>query len=281
MMKIKIHTSVLALSVALALLAGTAILEAKDAPFSVHADEIDYDMQSGAGTASGKTTIFQDGRTTVAGGGGNFNSKDKSAHLRGGIVSDKDDEHLRSSELIMHNENYMSAVGNANITKGDKTLVANQVDYHKDSNFMETIGSNARLTSTDGSWLNAAKITYSMDSGVANATGGVTLASPPRKLTGSGDTAVYETKSGGHIDLIGNAHATQDGNSVSGNRLRVYNTNSHTEAVGNVKIVYYPKPQQPKTTAVAMQNGKGAGKVDKAAKTGAKSHGTAKAEVIA
>jgi hypothetical protein len=37
MMKIKIHTSVLALSVALALLAGTATLEAKNAPFSVHA----------------------------------------------------------------------------------------------------------------------------------------------------------------------------------------------------------------------------------------------------
>ena len=280
MMKIKITTGIMSLALALVLLTGTTPLEAKEATFSVSADEIDYDMQTGAGSASGKTTITQDGRVTVAGGGGSFNSKAKSAHLTGGIVSDKADEHLRSSELIMHNENYMSAVGNANITKGDKTLTAYRVDYHKDSEYMETSGSSARLSSTDGSWLNAGKITYAMQSGVANAMGGVTLASPSRSLSGSADQAVYETKDNGHIDLIGNAHATQDGNTVSGNKLRVYNTNSHTEATGNVKIVYYPKSQQPKTTAVALADDK-QNDGSKNTKAGAKTHGTAKAEVVA
>ncbi len=253
MMKIKMQWGLLGAVLAVALWAGPTSLQAKNAPFSVHADAIEYDMESGDGTATGRTTIVQDGATMVAGGGGNFNSKNKSGHLRGGIVSDRGDEHLRSQELIIHNENYISAVGDALLTKGDKSLNAEQVDYHKDSGFMETIGSTARLSSTDGSWLNAAKITYETEGGVANATGGVTLASPPRKLTADADRAVYETGQGGYIDLIGNAHATQDGNTVSGNTLRIKNTNGQTRAEGNVKMVYHPKAQKPKEQEVALQ----------------------------
>jgi lipopolysaccharide export system protein LptA len=286
MMKNKYLSGILALTVSLSLLGGTGVLLAKDAPFSVRANDIEYDMETGAGFATGKTIIVQDGATTTAGAGGTFNSKNKSGHLKGGIVSDRGDEHLRSSELIIHNENFISAVGNANITKGDKTLISNQVDYHKDSGFMETIGSNARLVSTDGSWLNASKITYEMNAGVANATGGVTLASPPRDLTADADRAVYETKNGGHIDLIGNAHAVQKGNSVAGNRLRINNTNSHTQAEGNVRMVYHPEKQPAKgtkgTAVAATKTKENTSVLTGNTKAGAKTvHGTAKAEVIA
>ena len=253
MMRTKLRIGALAVAVYMALsLTGVPETLAKNAPFSVNAEEISYDMKTGDGITQGKTTIVQDNSVTVAQGGGIFNSKNKTGHLRGGVDSKRGDEHLSSAELIMHDENFLSAVGDAVITKGDKTLNAYQVDYHKDSQFMETIGNTARLSSTDGSWLNAAKITYDMNAGVANATGGVTLASPPKELTGAGDRAVYETKNDGYIELIGHATATQEGNSVSGNRLRITNVGDHTQALGNVRLVYYPKSKESSTIGASL-----------------------------
>ena len=89
---------------------------------------------------------------------------------------------------------------------------------------------------------------------MANATGCVAISSPPRDLTASADTAVYETNNSGYIELIGNAKATQDGNTVEGNRLRLNNTSNKAEASGNVKIVYVPKPVEKKENVTADEN---------------------------
>ena len=216
--------------------------------YSVDASVIEYDMSSGDGKTTGVTTIRDDKGTAVAQGGATFNSKNKSGHLFGGVVANREDQHLRSSELIIYNDKYISAVGNARLTKGDKTLTAPRVDYHDDSKYAETIGGSARLDSTDGSWLTAGKITYDMNSKVANATGGVNLANVPQNMTGSGDMAVYNSDGQGYVELIGNAKATQNGNTVTGNRLKITNTNSpdsHTTAQGNVRIVYYSQGSNP------------------------------------
>lgn len=164
---------------------------AAEGTYSVDASVIEYDMASGDGKTTGVTTIRDAQGTAVAQGGATFNSKNKSGHLFGGVVANREDQHLRSAELIIYNDKYISAVGDARLTKGDKTLTAPRVDYHDDSKFAETIGGSARLDSTDGSWLTAGKITYDMNSQVANATGGVNLANVPQNMTGSGDTAVY------------------------------------------------------------------------------------------
>jgi len=197
---------------------------AGNAKYSVDAPEIEYDMDSGDGTTTGKTIIKYDGGTAVGQKGSTFNSKKRTGHLYGGVVADKEDEHLKSEELFIYSDKYYSAVGDAVVKKADKTLIAPRVDYHDDTKFAETMGGTARLEATDGSWMTAGKITYDMNAGMANATGGVKLASPPRKLTGSGDTAIYNTKETGYIDLIGNATATQDGNTVKGDKLRITNT---------------------------------------------------------
>ena len=237
------------------------------ATYSVDAPEIEYDLKSGDGTTSGKTTIQYDGGTATAQGGATFNSKEKTGRLFGGVVADKEDNHLNCAELILYSEHFVSAVGDAVLVKGDKTLKAPRVDYHEDKKFAETLGGTAHLSAADGSWLSAGKIVYDMKTGVASATGGVNLESPGRNMTGSGDRAVYDAHETGYIELIGNAKMTRDGNSITGDKLRITNTkgtDSKTHASGNVRIVYYPEEKttgkeqeidgQPKLLAEAGKN---------------------------
>lgn len=239
---------------------------AKDAKYSVDAQEIEYDMESGDGTTTGKTTIKHDGGIAVGQKGATFNSKKRTGHLYGGVVADKGDEHLRSQELFIYTDKYVSAVGNAVVIKGNRKLEAPRVDFHDDTKFAETLGGFARLSDTDGSWLKAGKITYDMKAGLANATGGVSLESKPRKLTGTGNTAIYNTNETGYIELIGNAKAVQDGNTVTGDKLRITNVSdnySKSHAQGNVQIVFVPKEDNEEINnpafadgAVLMANGK-------------------------
>lgn len=222
---------------------------AKNATYSVDAQEIEYDMKSGDGTATGKTTIIHDGGVAVAGGGATFNSREQTGRLYGGVKADKEDSHLQSDELIMYSRNYVSAVGSAVMVKGDKTLKAPRVDYHDDKHFAETLGGYAHFSVADGSWLSAGKIIYDMKTGIANATGGVNLASPAQNMAGSADRAVYDSHETGYIELIGNAKVSRDGNTVTGNKLRVTNLkgpDSRTRAQGNVRIVYYQPANQNK-----------------------------------
>ena len=73
-----------------------------------------------------------------------------------------------------------------------------------------------------------------------------------KKMTGFGDRAVYDAHETGYIELIGNARVTQDGNTVTGNKLRITNVSgpdSKTHVQGNVRIVYYPQPADKEKTA--------------------------------
>ncbi len=212
--------------------------------FSVKADELEYDLQTGEGRAKGHVVLMQNGGKATA-NNATFNSKAKTGTLIGNVIVERDGSTLNCSEFIMHNEDYMTASGGATLVKEGKRLDADRIDYYKANEYAETIGGWARLTDVDGSTLKAAKIDYDMKKGVANAYGGVTVNSPARKLTASADKAVYETKANGHIELIGNAKATQDGNSVTGDKLRLTNSNV-ASADGNVKIIYIPQEQPAK-----------------------------------
>ena len=65
-------------------------------------------------------------------------------------------------------------------------------------------------------------------------------------MTASADSAVYKTDKSGYVELNGHATATQNGNTVSGDKLRLTNANV-AEADGGVKIYYVPE-QQPAVT---------------------------------
>lgn len=220
-------------------LATTAL--AAPSNFSVQADELEYDLGSGEAVAKGNVVLKQDGGVATA-NYARFNSKTKSGVLTGNVVADRDDAHIVCNEFIVHNENDLSAVGGASVTKGSRSLSADRVDYYKAREYAETIGGWARLTDSDGSMLNAAKIDYDMAAGVAHAYGGVDINSSARNLTASADSAVYKTDNSGYVELIGNAKATQNGNSVAGDKLRLTNTNV-AYADGDVKIIYIPEKQ--------------------------------------
>ena len=121
-------------------------------------------------------------------------------------------------------------------------------DVPQDDQIPFEIGAYSTLTeAADGSWLSAGKIVYDIRTGVANATGGVTMENTAQKMTGSGDRAVYDSHETGYVELIGNARATQDGNTVTGDKLRITNVsgrNSRTHAQGHVRMVYYPQEKK-------------------------------------
>lgn len=274
MMKIK---SVAALAAAFMLLGSSALyvpaFAAQGSGFNVKADEIEYDMTSGNGTAKGNVVILHDGGKATA-AAAEFNSKTMSGKLTGGVVADKDDAHITCATFVMHNEDFVSAVGEASVTKEDKTLTAEQIDYHSDVEYAETIGSWGQLTSTDGSVLTAAQITYNGKTGLAEATGNVDIVSPPRNLTAKADKAIYDTNNDGKVELIGNATATQDGNTVSGNRLIMNNAGNaaagqRAEAFGNIKIVYVPEKQPAQAEANTAAAGSEGTKIEAAAQDAA------------
>lgn len=215
--------------------------------FSVQADELDYDMKTGEALAKGHVVIIQD-NAKATGDNAQYNSKTKSGSLKGNVVADRGDERITCDEFKFLNDNDYSAIGNAVVVKEGKKLAAPQINYYKAREFAETIGNWARLTDVDGSTVDAVKLIYDARLGLATATGGVNINSPARKLTAYADKAIYNTKQDGFIELIGNAKATQDGNTIQGDKLRLTNSNNVAVADGNVRIVYIPeqKPVQSK-----------------------------------
>lgn len=220
-----------------------SVAAAAPGKFTVQADELDYDMKSGVAVGKGHVVIIQDGGKATA-NNATYNSKTKSGTLKGNVVANRGDESISCDEFQIVNDDQCYAIGNAVLSKEGKKLYAPRVNYGKTSQYAETVGNWAKLVDVDGSTLNAVKIVYDGKAGIATATGGVTVNSDARKLTASGDKAIYDTKKDGYVELIGNATATQDGNTVKGDKLRLTNTNVAV-GDGNVFVKYIPeqKPQ--------------------------------------
>lgn len=231
-------------------------------PYDITAGTIEYDLSSGAGSAEGNVLIKNDGGQLMA-DRAEFNSKNTTAHLFGSVHGNKDGMGIKSNELVMHDKSYFTASGNASITKEDKTLKAPRIDYHADSKTAATSGGRALLTASDGSSVSADRLDYNMANGVVTAVGHVKLASPPQQLTASSDKAFYKPGNGGYVELIGNAKAVKAGNKVSGQRLRLTDSDKTTTAKGNVQVVYYPEK---KANSAAVLNAETADKAQTADK---------------
>ena len=213
---------------------------------SVSGDKVEYDFKSGQAVAEGNVEIRHDkGRATAR--KAEYNTKTGEGSLEGSVVADQEDAHLTSASLIIKNKgDYLSAIGNAVLKKADKTLRAEQVNYDSAAKYAETVGSWAQLTMDDGSSLDAASLTYNMETNKAFADGNVRLISPPRDLTARADSAEYDlNESDGTIHLNGHATATQEGNTVSGDTLTIRGAGGKiAQGDGDVRMVIIPRKKE-------------------------------------
>lgn len=231
---------------------GTAKPAAKPAALTsgsiLEGDIIDYDFRSGQAVATGHVVITRpDGRITAQ--KGKYNTKTKEGELTGGVVATQPDGKATCQTLVLaQGGDVLSARGNAVIKKQDKTLQAAQVDYYRQKEYVETVGTWARMLMDDGSTLDAGKVDYNMKSGIANAVGNVRVVSPPRNVQGYGDRAIYNEKvDNGLVELIGNAWAKQNADTVKGDHIFVHGVGGSTvEADGHAKLVYHPEQQEVK-----------------------------------
>jgi lipopolysaccharide export system protein LptA len=213
---------------------------------SVSGDKVEYDFRSGQAVAEGNVQLRHD-KGSASAREARYNTKTGEGSLTGSVVADQEDAHLTCATLIIKNQgNYLSAIGNAVMRKADKTLRAEQVNYDATAQYAETIGSWAQMTMDDGSSLDAASMKYNMASNMAYAEGNVRLISPPRKLTARADSAEYNlNEDDGTIHLNGHATATQDGNTVSGEKLVIRGAGGKVaQGDGNVKMVIIPQSSQ-------------------------------------
>lgn len=244
----KKYATILAAFAVTCFVAGNAF--AANGKFTVQADELDYDMKTGIAVGKGNVVLIQDNAKVTA-NSASYNSKTRSGVLSGNVVADRGTEHISCDEFRIENDDVFSAVGNAVLSKEGKRLLAPRVDYVKSRDYAETFGNWARLMDADGSTVSAVKIVYDGQSGIATASGGVTINSDARKLTGSADKAVYDTKKDGYVEMVGNATATQDGNTIKGEKLRLTNSNVAI-ADGNVHVTYIPQ-QEPKKEEKSLE----------------------------
>lgn len=208
---------------------GSLAVRAADAPTSIKADVIEYNTKTGITTAKGNVVISQrDGQATAA--AAEYNTRTKPANSRAVSLRLKTMPELPAIRLFLHDENHTTAIGNAAMKKQDKTLRAAQVEYYKDRNFMETVGSWGELAMDEAAFSQQA--TSTMMAVLATQPLRITyrIVSNARNLTAAANKATYDTNNQGTIELTGNATATQNGNTISGNRLRIINENNTSEA---------------------------------------------------
>ena len=208
----------------------------------ITADDMDFDMASSFGKAKGHVVI-EDAAGRAVSDYAEYSSKQQTGFLQGNVVAERDGYRITAEKLYLHSSNHISAVGSACLQRDGRILQAPQVDYLKNEGRLFTAAGRALLKDTDGSEIKADVISYLHGSGLAEANGAVEIQSEVRNLSAVADRAVYCTGGGdGYLELIGNAKATQDGNTVRGQRLRLTNTKL-AQLEGGVEIEYTPKEQ--------------------------------------
>lgn len=217
-------------------------------PVTVKGDEVTYNSKTGETVVTGRAVIIQ-GEGTVTGDKAVYNLKSGVGEVTGNVVADKGDLGLRSPVLkLFNNGDNMVATGGAVLIKGQDRLSAPTVSYWKQEGRALTSEGRARLDSADG-FLEADVIEAFTQESRAVGTGNIFLKSDSRKLEATGDRVDYQGAAEGKRSeaiLTGNAHAVQDGNVLTGNRLIMSLDDHDNDADGNAKLVITPKPTEKK-----------------------------------
>lgn len=220
----------------MALMTSMTSVDAVNAPVELNADSIEYDSRQGVLVASGNVVITQDG-AKLTGANAVYNMKSKAGTVTGGVVMVQDDARLTASKVEIADGNIFTATGNVDLTKDDSRMTGPRLVYYTEGEQAVADG-GATLSMPDGT-LTAPRIEASMQSDEAVATGGVTINSPTRNMTATSDAAYYYgSQSGqGKVILKGNAHATQDGNVLTGNELTLLLDDNELQSSGQSHLV--------------------------------------------
>ncbi|MBP2654195.1 MAG: OstA family protein [Firmicutes bacterium] len=210
-------------------------------PVDLSADTIEYDSAQGVLNAQGSVKLTRGG-AVLTGSNAQYNTKSKEAVITGGVRVVREDATLIAAEVRSYNDNYLVATGGARINKGENTLTGNKIEYWVNKAY-SLVTSEAVLTMPDGV-MTADKVEAFHNEDRAVGSGNVHIVSNKRNLDATADEAVYYgAKKAGQdkVVLSGNAHAVQDGNTLTGNTLTVYLDNKTIDAKGRTRLVITPQ----------------------------------------
>jgi len=218
----------------------THLEAASNSPVELVADTIAYDSVTGAMVATGNVQMKQDD-TTMTSQQAQYNSNTKEGHLIGSAQVVKGTANLVADDIRSYENTHMVATGAPVLTKDDKVLTGETIDYYSDRQYALVVGS-ANLTMPD-SQLTAQQIEGFMDEQRAVAVGTVHIVSTARNLDATSDQAVYYGNKGqqGKTVMTGNVRAVQDGNVLTGNTMTLYLDNKTIDVEGRSKLIIIPQ----------------------------------------
>lgn len=199
---------------------GVSGAQAADEPASLDADTVEYDMGTGAATATGNV-LMKRGASKVTGAKATYNTKTMEGTVEGGVIAVHGATRMTCDFVRSDGNGHYFAQGSVYGTQEDKTFTGERVDYYPDQNDYVRIESGGKLTSADGTFT-ANRLEGWLKDEHYTGTGAAHLVSPPRDLEAGGDTLDYYGKENGKTILTGNAWAYQGNNTLHGNRLTLY-----------------------------------------------------------
>lgn len=197
----------------------SGVLHAADQSVELSADVLEYDASTGLVKATGSVRMHQ-GEAVVTGQSAEYNNKTQEGKVTGGVTLHKEDMNMTCAEVRTDGASRVVADGDVVVTKGDSVLAGPRADYDMEREYV-LMDSGARMTMPDGV-MTSDRLEADLKENRAVATGGVHIVSAPRNLEATGDQATYEAANRGQVVLSGNAVATQDNNTLRGNRVTLY-----------------------------------------------------------
>ena len=202
---------------------------------SLNADVVNYDVNRGVITAAGNVLLKQ-GTARATGLRAMYNTQTKEAYLLDDVIAVRDDVRITCDRMMSNGAGHMQADGNVygvqtiapneKYPNGDtRTFLGDHVDYYPDEKKHVVIPAGGLVRSGDGDFT-ADFMEGWMDEEYYIGTGNAHAISPPRDMEAGGDKIEYFGKDGGKAVLTGNAWAIQDNNTMRGNRVTVYLSDS-------------------------------------------------------
>lgn len=211
---------------------------------SVTADRLNYNGKTQVATAEGNVVIVR-GQATMSGNTATYNLQTAEADMEGNVAVSQPDMQLNADKVHSTNQNYIIATGNVRAVNGDKKANGDQIEYYLDQDY-GTITGNGYLEA-QGSRLWADHIDAWFKDIKAVGTGNVHIESPKDNLTAYAGQAVYTQTpnvNDGVIRLTGDVHATQNGNSLTGNHVLIRLADNSVQTAARSTIVIVPGSEE-------------------------------------